>query len=341
MSLRTAIAILALSITTAASAQLQLDPKPEDRNAAIRYGLFWATNGPHAPMEALSRYRPVPRDEKDVDEDLYESIIEWMSEDYTQTILDELCEITAMPYCNFEHPLEQGFSTPVRHLSSLYGWSVKALLFDGGLQAERGERAKAVERTIGILGVANHAAGEELGVTANVSMRFSRYALAMLEVLMEDEPLGGGSAERVLAALERFDSEDPFGVAAWLASGPEHARYGALDLLAATLEVSGGMTAISGLSDGIPLQPQTDEERALVEREMVGVERATADMIEAYQADDLQAVREIGRAIFKGAYGKLARIAMGSLSKLRMDQTKLEDRMEALKTELRVIVEGG
>ena len=197
----TILAAPALVTQAAAAPAILCQPAPQP-NAALRY--WQAIHG--VQTEDSQKLREAYTGPNSA---LTDEVKELLSKHRSEVNI--LIKASKMERCDFEVDYDEGFNAILPHLSPLRN-SARILALDAQRAMSEGKPDEAAERLAAIFSMARHVCSDKLLISSLVGIAIESLAETNLQS-MNDRLTQEGRAD-VLAALDKYDTVDPFGVRA-------------------------------------------------------------------------------------------------------------------------------
>lgn len=129
-------------------------------------------------------------------------------------LLDELQEISAWPYCDFENRHEHGYEMTLAHVQPMRDYA-RVLMVDARRLVEAGRVEEGFSRMAGAFRMAGHLTHDGAAISAQLAMSTLRHAIEQTHLLLDREKLA--SPSEIMSILTRYQQPDPFGFVAAIA----------------------------------------------------------------------------------------------------------------------------
>ncbi|MCB9844834.1 MAG: hypothetical protein H6811_02445 [Phycisphaeraceae bacterium] len=177
--------------------------QPREINAALLYYRAWMVGdtffrefGEREDVYGDAGWRP-PEDVRTFLSDNEDSI-------------GSILEAAAQPQADFGIEYDKGFMALLPHLGKLR-MTARVLATDSRRLIASGDGDGSAERIAGIYGIASHNRSDRVLISTLVSMAVSSLAHQELDELLASELLTENGRQEILAMMDRFGEDDPFG----------------------------------------------------------------------------------------------------------------------------------
>ena len=249
----------------------------------------------------------------------------------------ELLRASKIESADFGVEYSQGFASLLPHLGKIRTTS-RLLAADARRAASEGKSDDAADRVAAMFAMARHITQERLLISSLVSIAVHASACSG-GVSDEHRHLTAAGKQKLIAATDRFDAPDPWGVKA--AVGGE--RLCVTVWIRAVLAQPGGLailnTQIMPLVDGAPDSPDVkaikEMDAAAIGADLDKAEGFYSAAIAAFdQPDAQQQLRTLGERAAAGDFGIIAKHAVPAMEKMYLSNAKAVARQSEVRSRL-------
>jgi hypothetical protein len=305
--------------------------KPEDRNAALKYATAFYAEYPGVIKAAgevdMSK---VGLEKAQLPED-FAKVSKQVREEGQRTVR-ELIEASKLARCDFEVPLEQGWNTLMPHMGKMRA-AARLLRVDARRCAVEGDSAGAAERLVAMVGMARHAANDQVLISSLVSAAIANVAAEEAEAEMS--VLSPEARQSVAAALTTMSQGDPFQMKGAV-RGEQRMTTGWIKAKFQGPNAGREYAAMMAPGEQAPSAAETKAQQAL--SVMNGQQlSAAADLLNPYYSEALKVwdapdsfdqLSKLGGRVEGGEFGPMGVALAPALSKARASELKAKKRIE-------------
>lgn len=317
------------------------EQKPgEPRNAALRYWAAWSMITPEtvAKVDAVE-WKGL---EKETDPARLPAGFREAAAAIDASVVKALVEASAVRHCDFEIEWEKGFAAVLPHLGKARQ-AARLLRVDARAKLAHGDVHGAAEDVAATYRLSAHLAGDQIIISALVSMAIARLADGEAELLAASGRLTAADRDAILAAMAVAEPADPFGVrrgvvmeqrvaSDWIKNnfrGPDAGKR-LTPYVAMGEGNAAGVRKISGMS-GDELGREVDRYNQVFE-----------DILGAWDAPDAAArLAQVEKKLESGGYGVLGSILAPALGKAHANDVKNKAERARITEALRAAKTGG
>ncbi len=303
-------------------------------NAALVYYQLFLQGRLEPMLAGVAHLTPDPDDDAtaSIDRDQAEAAF-----NEGQDVIANLMWAAGLPSCDFGVQYQQGWQAILPHLGNLRG-AARVLVADARRQARDGDTEAAADRLEAVYHMARHVRSDGVLISSLVSMAMASAAHEAADELLASGRLTAPARDRLIAALERFGTDDPFHVRrcvrmegvltiGWITAAFPEGRAGS------------GLAAWGLLGDTpdpdtvARLDGMDASELAAAAERMLGYYRRTLEFWDGQTA--VADIDALGRQVDDGDFGPLAEVFAASLGRARASDLRGQEALRAALTALR------
>lgn len=290
-------------------------PRPADRNAALKYWSAWST----LDAQTAEEIGAVDVDQPGAAASVKEKVVTLET-----FLIPALIDASRLSRCDFEVETEKGIEALLAHLGPARR-SVRALRVAARLKLEAGDAEAAAERVAAMYRIAEHMSHDNVLISSLVSVAITVSANYETRAILDSGRLTAAARTRLLDGMSRLSGTDPFHTRAAIA--------GEEDLMVPWIRQFTGPDAgdelATKINSGIAAdQPQLAAIRGQSAAEIAklteGLSRYYDDARTAWDDDGaVEKLNALGKDIDK-KYGVLAAVLGPALGRARASDLKAQ-----------------
>jgi hypothetical protein len=174
-------------------------PKPEDRNAALKYWSAWSMT----EREASTAVGEIDWNNPSFPPDLVKKV------ESLDGVMQMLTEASRLRKCDFEIEYDKGVDALLPHLGKARQ-SARILRAGARVKLDAGDADAAAERLATIYRIAEHVSHDDVLISSLVSVAITTFANEDAKTLAASGRLSAAGRDELLSAMSRLSGNDPF-----------------------------------------------------------------------------------------------------------------------------------
>jgi hypothetical protein len=331
--IRRLLILACMCLTPIADAQTV---RPEDRNAAIRYGEVFYSASPDLLTKASDLDMSKVGFVAGAVTPEFTAVSEQLKTGGDAAILP-LLEASALKRCDFEIAFEKGIGVLMPHLPKFRACA-RLLRVDARRLEIAGSGDAAAERLAALVRMSGHVANDHILISSLVGEAICSLAIEETEAGLDAGKLSPAARDRILRALDALGTDDPFAMKAAMRT-EQHltahwvkATYHGAD--------AGKQLVASGYISDPSVPGAAAQTIALMNENQL---HAAVDLLSPFydkllavwdQSDSVQQLEALARRVEQGEYGPIGRVLAPAVSKARASDLKVQQRIRVLREKL-------
>jgi hypothetical protein len=244
-------------------------------------------------------------------------------------LISRIIEAAAKPECDFAIDYERGIDALLPHLGPMRKSAI-LLTLRARLDLAAGDTAHAATCLVAALRSAEHIVDDELLISSLVSNSIVAVIQPVVEFGVSQGAFDAGQRQQMRAAVDRFSTDDPFGIMSSMRREKSMVAHWAATRLSGP-DAASILASLSG-------EDEDDAVRRVVNGDLPGqialYELFMSKATEALQARDIAALDGIRDAVREGAFGDLTLVIAPSFHHVLRNLKTGDDTMTSLRETL-------